>query len=395
MPASLRATGWHDTRGIYDERGMLMGDAPRRIAWKRIHAHIRANNRSELLQTGLQDIFQFGVYTGGGLRYWLDSINASGAGPFTGNIWGFDSFEGMPSEPEYLKSRVKWNDHRTDPAWQAGGLNAAEQLGIFEWPKLRATITRNIGHTQGRTGLVRGFFNESLARAPRPHMRTALLVDLDADLYTSSAEAIRFMLSTQLLRVGSYVYIDDVNFRPWFSTLRRSLVEVKRAYVELTREWELEWELLSSRDQHQHWRPVLVLVKCGKCQASVGDDELTRRLRRVQQQAEARRRAGKHWVDTLPVGHCGITSASQSKRAEGSCATGDKGVLGLPVEALDSWEAALNECRRRCEHCDRCRYVTASLFYRDCSWYHACDLRAIDRRGIDFRSMQVGVRGRG
>ena len=46
--------------------------------------------------------------------------------------------------------------------WSAGGLNAAEQLGIDEWPKMQRTLTSNIGYGAERTHFIRGFYNESL-----------------------------------------------------------------------------------------------------------------------------------------------------------------------------------------------------------------------------------------
>ena len=57
---------------------------------------------------------------------------------------------------------------------------------------------------------------------------------------------------------------------------------------------------------------------------------------------------------------------------------------------LDSWEDAAQECRKLCERCRRCRYMTVSLYYADCSWYHECDLPAVKPdRDRDFRSMAL------
>ena len=364
----LRATGWRDKGGWYDERHMLKGDATRILAWKRIHAHMVAANRTGVLIDHEHDIYQFGVYTGGGLRYWLESINASGASRFSGSIWGFDSFEGMPAESSSLKSQK----HRADPAWNLGGLNAAEKMGIFEWSRLKKAIADNIGHTHGQTHLIKGFFNQSLARPPLPSMRPALIADLDADLYTSTAEALSFLLRAGLLRVGSYVYYDDINYRPWFSKFRRSMVEAKRAHLEASAAWGLEWLLLSSKEWHMHWRPVLVLVRCARCGTVKGDEAMVPQLRNAAR--EITRRPEPLWFQQIVVGHCGITSRQSSV---GSCEDGDRGALGLPTAGLDSWEDAAQECRKLCERCRRCRYMTVSLYYADCSWYHECDLPAV------------------
>eukprot|EP00966_Prymnesium_polylepis_P336814 7391763-Prymnesium_polylepis.1 len=103
--------------------------------------------------------------------------------------------------------------HRADPAWQAGGLNAAAALGVSGWDALRAALVRNIGYAAEKTHLVKGFFNETLSTgaelARRRGMRPALLVDIDADLYTSARQALEFLLDAGLLVPGSFIHYDD------------------------------------------------------------------------------------------------------------------------------------------------------------------------------------------
>lgn len=230
-------------------------------------------------------------------------------------------------------------------------------------------------------------------------MHPALLVDLDADYYTSTAQALRFLLREALLRVGSYVYIDDINYRPWFSKYKRSLIEAKRAHVEVSHEWGLEWDLLSSRVQHLYWRPVLVLLRCARCAArnpnAAAELALEMRLRRVQYEADAARKQPSRWLQRAVVGTCGVTHHKQKGRKV--CAKGSQGVLGLAVDTLDSWEDAADECMTRCSQCARCRYVTLSLYWGDCSFFYECDLPAVkydnDFRSISFADLVAANRG--
>ena len=37
----------------------------------------------------------------------------------------------------------------------------------------------------------------------------------------------------------------------------------------------------------------------------------------------------------------------------------------------------MEECSRRCEDCKRCNYISYSLHFRDCSWYHSCQMDAL------------------
>ena len=71
-------------------------------------------------------------------------------------------------------------------------------------------------------------------------------------------------------------------------------------------------------------------------------------------------------------GHCGETTAGQT----GHCTVGDKGAWVLKRKDFEDGDrnAAMAACTKRCLSCPRCRYVSLSVTYRDCSWYESCDL---------------------
>lgn len=188
------------------------------------------------------DIYQFGVFTGGGLKAWVDAMPAFNMS-FPRHLWGFDSFVGMPHEP----SNMLKQQHRQDPAWQAGGLSASEKLQTFDWPILNAELIRNIGYDASMTHLIKGFYNESLAGgaelARRYGMRPALIVDIDCDLYSSTKQALEFMLGAGLLVPGSFVSYDDISDKEFVAATQRngSAFEELLAHVEVTRSWEIRW----------------------------------------------------------------------------------------------------------------------------------------------------------
>ena len=99
------------------------------------------------------------------------------------------------------------------------------------------------------------------------------------------------------------------------------------------------------------------------------DEKLTLRRRRA---------------DAYADGHCGKTTDGQS----GDCATGNFGSLKLNHFVLRTWQTVMAECTQRCQACSRCKFVSISRKYNDCSWYAACDLHGTERFG-DFRSMAV------
>ena len=72
----------------------------------------------------------------------------------------------------------------------------------------------------------------------------------------------------------------------------------------------------------------------------------------------------------MPVGagYCGKTMDG----LRGECDEfGQKGSL-FPIKEWTNREAAFAECAALCLQCGRCRFVSFSTRYRDCSWFHTC-----------------------
>jgi hypothetical protein len=202
---NLSRTNWNDPVAStnYDDHGMLVEQGKRRTVTEVIA-------RMALPSGPPGDVYNFGVYTGGGLKALVDGFRTNNVR--IGHIWGFDSFRGLPDSD--------LRRHSTSgqaASWKAGKLNAAEQLSkvmgskAFRFPELRKHIISGIG-TPNAT-LVPGFFNESLpALAPRlrNRMRPALLVDIDCDIYEGTLEGLEFLFKGGLLLPGySTVYYDD------------------------------------------------------------------------------------------------------------------------------------------------------------------------------------------
>ena len=71
-----------------------------------------------------KDVYQFGVFTGNGLRKL-----ASAVGGRVGHVWGFDSFQGIPRESQ--EEVDSWRDGRGNRKshFLEGGYSAAAALG--------------------------------------------------------------------------------------------------------------------------------------------------------------------------------------------------------------------------------------------------------------------------
>ncbi len=96
--------------------------------------------------------------------------------------------------------------------------------------------------------------------------------------------------------------------------------------------------------------------------------------------------APKHgWLARARQGYCARTTDG----VEGDCRAGAKGSWALNKSVATSWRLAAAECTARCAACDRCRYVSLSPRFLDCSWFHQCDIHML-RTDVDgFRSGEV------
>lgn len=96
------------------------------------------------------------------------------------------------------------------------------------------------------------------------------------------------------------------------------------------------------------------------------------------------------WSERAVVGSC-IKVRRLRARKPGDCELGTKGQLLGPAnftkrsQGVTSWAAAAERCLAACSGCSRCRYVSLSLRWTDCSWYHTCPVTHSDMR--DFISV--------
>ena len=90
--------------------------------------------------------------------------------------------------------------------------------------------------------------------------------------------------------------------------------------------------------------------------------------------------AGQPNKTTRPSLHAGTMSRSRRsgfcettvEGVKGNCKVGLKGTFTLPHRHRASWDAAFSYCAHHCASCERCRYVSVSIKWKDCSWYVDC-----------------------
>ena len=86
------------------------------------------------------------------------------------------------------------------------------------------------------------------------------------------------------------------------------------------------------------------------------------------------------WLGSLREGYCAPTRDNS-----GDCTGGDKGSMRLSAEAAWSFRSSAAECARRCLDCERCRYISFSVGFRDCSWY------ALRPKAVQWRASRLAA----
>lgn len=181
-----------------------------------------------------RDVYEFGVYTGGYMRGLALELNTSGRVPFR-KLWGFDSFQGLPSESETTRrTRV------SESEWWPGAYSAAE---VFRDHSLRSVQARLRSYIDdARVDFVAGYYNQSLTSTLRQtrDMRPALYVDIDCDLYISTAQALQWMQRSGLLEPA----VTIIGYDDWFSG---GLGGERRAHTELASRHNLSFARLDEQ----------------------------------------------------------------------------------------------------------------------------------------------------
>jgi hypothetical protein len=72
------------------------------------------------------------------------------------------------------------------------------------------------------------------------------------------------------------------------------------------------------------------------------------------------------WLSTSADGYCGLTTG------RGDCDGGLKGSWRLSVGEVANGSEAAAACLRHCTECRRCRFISVSQRWQDCSWFYKC-----------------------
>jgi len=165
-------------------------------------------------------IVEFGVFTGSWLQTLADIREDLGS---SREIWGFDSFEGLPATTEHDLSCWKRGDYAADFGTVSRLLKADER----DWLKLR-----------------KGWFSETLLLSSE--LDSIAYARIDCDLYEPAVECLDFL--TNRLSNGAILVFDDWTHNP-------SKGETKAFFEWAARAPELSFQFLAANSiSHFYFR---------------------------------------------------------------------------------------------------------------------------------------------
>lgn len=143
----------------------------------------------------LDNIYEFGVYGGKSI---LDMLDApKNHNKYIKNIWGIDSFEGLPknNETQLIKD---WYQGNFSFSNLSGKLPEDSRLFLEQFIKLQ--------YPEVNIRLIKSWFNKL---NKQDDFLIADFLNIDCDLYDSTVDVLEFMYNSKLLRRGTVIRYDD------------------------------------------------------------------------------------------------------------------------------------------------------------------------------------------
>lgn len=186
--------------------------------------------------------YEFGVLTGDSIIHMDRLLEERGVS--RGQVWGFDSFQGLPPEKAGLP---RWSEFRP------GFFDMRQELDLATVENVIAFVRSKFSpELDKRVTLVPGFFEHTLTTAlPLTHnMGSADWVYLDADLYISTYQALEWLVLCRLLTPGqTLLSYDEWNSAPGAGE--------ERAHAEIADRFGLDFKLVWRGDNGLEQRTYL------------------------------------------------------------------------------------------------------------------------------------------
>lgn len=168
------------------------------------------------------NLIEFGVYHGDCMTRLNKEADRIGK-PFK-EIWGFDSFEGLPPNNE------------GHPDWVAGAFNVVKDDNFDSAEQAMAFIRARVGR---EINFVKGWFDQTTTPELGKQLSgSASYIHIDCDLYSSSFTALNWLFKYRVPKVYSIIRYDD-----WASTAYNA--GQRLAHRQIEQKYEIDFMQLS------------------------------------------------------------------------------------------------------------------------------------------------------
>jgi hypothetical protein len=142
-------------------------------------------------------LVEFGVMTGNTMNRLIQG--AEKAGKSFEQVYGFDSFMGIPNETEGVLK---------NPEWPVGAFDVRKEFKVKTKEEAMLIIREKVERKD--IILIDGYFEKSLtSKIAEKLINRASYVHIDVDLYSSSIEVLNFIFEYKILKEGGILRYDD------------------------------------------------------------------------------------------------------------------------------------------------------------------------------------------
>lgn len=195
------------------------------------------------------DVYEFGVFTGRSVNWINESFAA--AEKTVRKIFGFDSFCGLPKEADEEKELSASREFQwkliDEFQWSFGDFNSQEHFDVTSVQEAMNSLRTFVEPTLENGAvleLIPGYFSDSLTDdiVEKYDMRPACYVDLDADLYSSTTQALDFLFRNKLIQQNTILGYDDWGGSPGWQTMEDG---VSKAHLEIADKYNVDLQLIA------------------------------------------------------------------------------------------------------------------------------------------------------
>lgn len=177
-------------------------------------------------------VYEMGVLAGSGMYRLIDSIQKRGFK--ISSVFGFDNFDqGLPEEHPGI---IPHSD------WQPGVFKGTEEIGVATKEEVIEHIKNKIApiFSPSNLHLIPGWFKDTLTfNTFRDYdMDLASFIHIDADLFISSYQALKFCFEMGIIGSDTVIRFDDILSTPTNAGQHLAITKI-------TNEFAVEWDKLS------------------------------------------------------------------------------------------------------------------------------------------------------